>query len=491
MSPIRRAWLVAITLAVGVTACHLVVISPETLVHDWHGWRQADTQSIARIFHREGIDLLRPRIAWGGDGSGIVEAELPLFPAVVAVIMKVTGEVEWAGRAVSALAIALTGLLIFAWLAPRRGPAAALAAQALFLGSQGAVFLVSVQPDALGLCFVVASLVATALWVESDHPGHAAASSALLIVGALLKPTLLAISAARGILVAWSAPGRLTRLLPWALGTLELGAVAAWLAWGAHLHATHGNTFGVISGGDSKFPTLDRLLSPMQYVRLVEVGLTYGPGLLGAVALAVAAFRRTLDAATAGLWVAYAATGVIAMRYMTESWLGSHYHALGIVAGAAALAAALEGVRASRVLWLAPALLAPWLVALQSRPVAAAGWASAEIEAAQQLRTVRPPNDGTLVIVRSRVESRVDHWGGINHFEDPRVFYLADATGWVVPSDRWDATELEDFRRRGARWYVAPGGPPAPPVDGWLAQTAERRYPLPSGGVVVALRPPP
>lgn len=489
----RRAWLAALGLAAAVLVVELAVIRPPTLVHDWHGWRQADTQSIAQRYHREGIDLLHPRVRWGADGGGVVESELQLLPAAVAGLMAVFGEAEWLGRAVSGLAVALTSLLLFGWLAPRRGALPALAAQAVFCTSRGAVFLVSMQPDALGLCLVVASWVATAIWLESDRAAHAVAASALMAAGCLVKPTFLAMGLARAVLVARRAPERLQRALPWALAAVELALVVGWLRWGAHLHEVYGNTFGVISGGDSKFPTLARLASPTQYLRLAQVGLVFGPGVVGTAALAVAAWRRRLDAELAGVWLAYALTGVVAMRYMTESWLGSHYHAMGLVAGALSVAAALEGLPARRPAHsvLAGACALSLALGVYARRHDADGWADREIAAARALRALRPVDDGSRVIVRSNVGSQVDHWGGVNNFEDPRVFYLADATGWVLPSDRWDVAELERLRRAGAAWLVDPTDAldEHPDVAAWVGQHALRSAPIKGGGLVVSLRP--
>lgn len=48
-----------------------------------HHVRQCDTAAIARTFARDGIDLLRPRVPWGGRDGAVVESELPLYAAAV------------------------------------------------------------------------------------------------------------------------------------------------------------------------------------------------------------------------------------------------------------------------------------------------------------------------------------------------------------------------------------------------------------------------
>jgi hypothetical protein len=487
--------LVAAAIGLAAALVVLMLVRPETLVHDWHGWRQADTQTIARHFAADGIHLLHPRIAWGGDGPGYVEAELQLYTAATAVLLRATGGAEWTGRALSAAFVLAAAAGVFAWAARRFGPASALAAVAAMVTAQGAVFLVSVQPDALGLCLAVLSVVAFWRWLSGGHGGWLAVSAVLLAAAGGVKPTFLGAGVTQAVLVVMMDRKRLKQLhlwLAWAAVLLTVGGV---LVWGAHLHRTYGNTFGVVSGGDSKFPTLGRLASPMQYVRLAEVGLAYGPGPLGLAALVWLSWRRRLDAMVVAAWVGYAAAGLVAMRYASEAWLGSHYHALGLFAGAVSVAAAVADVAAASkwrrvgLVALALVMVAQLGLAVRHRRGAAVGWADREVAIGRALRALAPPD--ALVIVRANVESIDAVSGGPNNFEDPRVFYLSNTRGWVLPNDRWDASELDALWRRGARWYADPAPALAehPDVLAWLeGHGTVSRVPE---GVVVSLKPPP
>ncbi len=60
----------------------LVVRRTDAITDDWQGWRQADTQAIARNLAFEEFAPHRPRIDWRGDGPGYVETEAQIYPAL-------------------------------------------------------------------------------------------------------------------------------------------------------------------------------------------------------------------------------------------------------------------------------------------------------------------------------------------------------------------------------------------------------------------------
>ena len=512
--PARAYAIVTAALVATVFAVVLALVRPETLVHDWHGWRQADTATIALDYAHGDLDVLRPRIAWGGDGPGYVEAELQVYTAALALLHRLTGSApvaaggEWLGRALSAAALAATAWLVWVWLRMLGlRPAAALFGALAFATSRGTVFLVSVQPDAFGLAATTGALVLFTRWLHTQRLVHLALSSLLFAIGGGIKPTFLAAGlAALATLFGHHPAGARLRALRsstlWIAASLPLIAVALLLAHGASLHADYGNTFGIISGGDSKFPTLDRLASPMQYVKLARVGLDFGPGPLGTLGiLSVLSRRRHLTssaiAAVGGLWAAYVVVGIASMRYASEAWLGSHYHALGLLAGAVSLGVGLDGfmpllttrahLRRLGAAVVFAALALQLAVGLHHRQTAAAHWADRELLAAAVLRSdlekvagprtaASPnlPNHGVLVVIRSSVAATTET-GAPNNFEDPRIFYLAGVRGWVWPSDATSvAASLPALRARGARYYVdATGWPFRHPEDQrWLRENA-------------------
>ena len=367
----------------------------------------------------------------------------------------------------------------------------ALSGEAALLTSVGATFLVSVQPDALGLCLAAASLVAFVAWTEGGAGRLLLASTVLLALSAGVKPTNLALGLSQFILAYVS--GRLRDGRLWLAWASVLGFVGVVLAWGAHVHDATGNTFGVISGGDSKFPTLARLTSPGQYLGLLRTGLVFGPGWLGAAALAWTLIRGPRSPVLLALLAGYVLTGLVAMRYASEAWLGSHYHALGMLVGAVSVGFTVSArpprTVAAVVTLVALACLAQLAYGLHERPRRAAGWSDRELSLASALA----PHlvQGDRLVFRAAVESQVPIWGGPNNFEDPRLFYLTRTTGWVLPSDRWSIPEVEAAWRLGARLYVDATGALGehPEFLEWLLAHGERLATV-DQGVIVRLRPP-
>ena len=116
--PRDRSLLIAFccVLAIWLTSQWLYA-RPPSLVADWIGWRQADTQAIALNFRDSGNNLLYPQIDWRGTGSGYVETELQLYTYLVSLLMPAEGRPEWPGQALSLLAMGLTALALYLRLA--------------------------------------------------------------------------------------------------------------------------------------------------------------------------------------------------------------------------------------------------------------------------------------------------------------------------------------------------------------------------------------
>lgn len=79
----------------------------------WHSWRQADTASIAKNYYENGYNFINPQINWGGNTSGIVESEFPIYPFMAALLYKILGFNELWGRLLSVLFSTLSVFGIF------------------------------------------------------------------------------------------------------------------------------------------------------------------------------------------------------------------------------------------------------------------------------------------------------------------------------------------------------------------------------------------
>lgn len=479
-----RRWLL-VAFALYVIALQLVV------PHGIGGsWRECDTQAIARNFLTDGFNPLRPQIDWRGDTDGAVECEFPLYQLMIATAMAVVGEAEWPGRVLALLSMLVAAFSLHRLLEARVGPAGALAGALVFLtGGHAAVLGTRVMPDALSTALAMAGLVTYVRFLATGNGVTLWLATAAVAFGALAKPTALQIGL---LLFLWTlvlAPRRLREPRVWlAYGTI-LGLVALWLWHGGQLHRETGLTFGVASGGDTKFPGLQHLMMPDLYLQMAKTTGRYGFSVLGALALGVLLVRRRFDRFDACLLLVVALGLLGSFRYSHTSGLGRHYHIFAAVAGAYCVARAfpqpsprwvwallLAAVLGQATMhfgneraWRQDVLRSPQL------PLAAA------VQAASQAKE--------LVVVHGTQAAFDSFWQRPINFEEPMLFYNSRRRGWVLPLDAVTSADLASLHQRGARLFVdqVPAATPAEAKQ-WLAAHADLLSTHP-GGLIYRFRP--
>jgi 4-amino-4-deoxy-L-arabinose transferase-like glycosyltransferase len=475
-------WAVAAALTiVAWCAIELLVRRPDTITDDWQGWRQADTQAIARNLAHEEFDPLRPRIDWRGDGPGYVETELQLYPALIALVMKATGESELPGQLLSLIFVALAAALLHRALARRFGDRAAYVALLAVLSMQGTVVMgTSIQPDSLAFLLYVVGFVA---FLDRRHALWIAAT----LLAALVKPTTLELGITQFVFVLLTDRRALRRPVLWIGWGLVLAGVALFLLHARSLYVEYGNTFGVLSGGDSKLPALSRLTAPQTWIDLARFTIVWGIGIPAVPALAFLLWRRGVGAEELALAAGATVLLLVALRY-TSGPFGTHYHLPHIVLGAwlvARAVAELERATPTRGLLIAAAFAALLLEARALRYVRAQP-PQPETSVGRMLAAHAAP--GTLVVVRARAPRIDPDWHTVNNCEDPRVFYLSRTKGWVLANDEPGAAPVADLAARGARFYAHVNQmPPDADLAAWLASHADVVATGPAG-TVYALR---
>lgn len=505
LSPWARPWGPLALLALAAFAAFALgwrrPASPAAVAADWQGWRQADTHAMARSQAFEGFDPTTPRIDWRGDGPGYVEAEMPLYPALVSVPLRFFGDGVLAGQLISLACVLLACALLYRALARRFGGCAAFYALLAVLTGQGAlVIATSIQPDTLSFLAFTVAWLGFLSYLDSGRAAALFTWIAATALAGLVKPTTLELGLAQGLYVLFAHRRALRDPRLWLGWVLVVAVVAVYLLHARELYQTYGNTFGVLSGGDSKLPALERLLEPLSWRELARYAVTWGltwPSLWALVILAVAALLRlarrrraqasgmprppAFGAEVFALALAALALDVLAFRY-TAGPFGTHYHLPHAVLGATLIARAVSAIRplahaASSIVAdpaplaaMPPSLHAPrWLARLLLVGLLAlCGWSSyravqflrhlpAQPEAELGLALARLAPPGARVAVRARAERYNLEWKTVNNYEDPRVFYLSRTYGWVLPNDLLGAeavARLEELVRRGARFYV-------------------------------------
>jgi hypothetical protein len=457
-------------------------------------WRESDTQTIALHLAEPGASILYPRIDWAGDSLGYVETEFQLYTWLVSRILRFSGDAEWPGQLVSLLCVVLTGWLVFGQLAARHGSKAAALGVAAMLASRTVVqSATTVQPEALCLLLFAAAWFAFQNYLITKRGRWLTLYAAVGALAMLVKPTAAQLGVASFLLVLIDAREELRKKELWLAWVFMVSVFAVYLLHARSIYLEFGNTFGVLSGGDTKLPRLEHLLVPSLYVKAGINAVMWGVGPLGlAATLAVIVQRRKVGPVTA-LLVATAVWTVLALRYTTKAG-GNHYHVLGSVLAAQAVAqviAQLPKVRWQPWAELAAALALAFALERSLRLRAWNRhnvWDAPAVAAAEALKL--HAKAGELVVVRS-VQPRYDaEWKTISNFEDPRVFYMTRTRGWPIGSEVTDTAVIEAAERAGARYYVEPlQRTSMPAFDAWLDAHATVVDTTRQGGKVYALGP--
>ncbi len=485
----KPAAVVALLVVIVWCVVELTVRRTAAITDDFQGWRQADTQAIARSFASGSLDLLHPRIDWGGDGPGYVEAELQLYPFLIALAMRLVGESVWPGQLLSLISIAGAALVLYHALERRFGGLPALVALAGVLGTHGVVATgTSIQPDALALLAFVIGFVGFLRFLDAPTPRSLAVWAVATTIAGLVKPTTLALGIVQALLCLMARRDRLKNPLLWLGWIFVLLVVAAYLLHARSLYLAWGNTFGLLSGGDSKLPTFERIVEPRRWLDLARYSVGWGTGLLAVPAAIFLVVRRKLGHEELALFGGAAALGLVAFRY-TSGDFGRHYHLPTVVLGAWLVARAVSLVESRREL---VALAGVCAVALWARAVVNARFHEVEPETVVGHMVADNVEPGSLIVVRSRPEGYSAEWRTRNNFEDPRVFYLSRTHGWVLPGDERGSSRLAEYAARGARYYahVNNRSPSDDVLAEWLRANAEL-VATSKEGAVYALRPVP
>ena len=468
----------------------LILTLPENVADDWMGWRQADTQSIALGFSQDSWNILYPRIFWGGEGPGFVEAEFQLYSWLTALALFWIGPAEWPGQILSLFCIAVAAIICFQEFRSRFGPWSGLMGGATILAGQNAVFLAtSVQPDAMSFAFYTIGVFAFLGYVESGLRKLLLIAMLATLLAGLVKPTSLHLGITQGFLVLLLQRSRLRDPALWIGWAVVVGIISAHLLHGAEVHRVWGNTFGIISGGDRKFPTIEMLLAPTQYFSLVRNSLEWGIGWPGALAAIYLLWQKNVSRTLIALGLGNIVLLLIAMRYTANDWLGSHYHVTTLLMAAWMVAEAFQEQRSTtgveksqsnrRALGAAIMgiiLAISYAEAIQDRRTRGREWADSISQLAEKLKGVNANRE--RIVVRSVANRRIGTSERINNFEDPRIFYLADAKGWVIARDDDLVHFVSKPRDLGARFFVdpLPAQVPETSLELWLRNNAEIEY---------------
>jgi hypothetical protein len=488
----------AVAVLLGALLIRLPLLArPLTASHS-DGWRQTDTASIARHFYRNGYQLLYPQVYWGGSGPGYAETEFQIHPFVTALLYRGFGERVWLGRLVS-LIFAMAGLWFFHLLARRvaGSRAAVFGLGFLALAPLHLRYSTAFMPEATVFCFYLAALYFFQRWLDENVRRDLWCAGLATATAILVKPTSIQVGLVFLMLLFLRERWRfLARSEIWGFALICVLPGLAWYWHAREIYLAYGNTFGILSGGDSKLGSLRDWLSISFYrsvFKLEREWVFAHGGFLVFLWGAWVCWRRRLSwlplFGTATAVVYYMAVG----RYAQASW-GIQYHIFFLP-----FAALVVGIGLAELSWSANAAAVSAGVALLVMGFNVGQTYLALFErrdevlssCGEQLKKLTPPD--ALVIVSTGAESR--HPGGPNNYQEPGLFFFGDRHGWSLPAD-WHAPQtVERLRQEGAKYFVAYRAPliqSHPTLQAYLQEHARSVGPgIASGCAIYQLDPLP
>ncbi|WP_216905042.1 glycosyltransferase family 39 protein [Synechococcus sp. CCY 9618] len=231
-----------------------------------HSWRQADTAAMARNFAEQGMRFWLPQIDWGGTGSGVVEAEFPLYPYGVALLYRLFGVHEWLARGLSLACSLLTILLLIRIGRRLVGERAGWWGGLFYAVLPIPVFYGrTVQPEALLMLLAALALERFLVWLQGNRRRDLLVSWLAFSGACLVKvlPFLWLGAPLLWLLVEQRWQGRwalaLRRPGPWLYALGAVGLTSLWYWHARQLGESSGLSFGFWGGEANRYSWADLL----------------------------------------------------------------------------------------------------------------------------------------------------------------------------------------------------------------------------------------
>jgi 4-amino-4-deoxy-L-arabinose transferase-like glycosyltransferase len=435
-----------------------LLFAPLTFSSD--AWRQADTASIAYHFYVNGYHLFYPQIFWGGNGPGFVETEFQLYPFLVSILYHFFGENYWLGKFVSLL-FSIFAWLLFYLLAKKVLDETRAATWALTFLVFSPLFLrysVAFMPEATVMFFYIAALYFFVNWTSTSKKSFLILCSLCTAFAILVKPTSIHIGLVFALLALnkWGV-NLLRRWEIWLSTLIALLPGVLWYLHARNIYLTYGNTFGLLSGGDSKFGNLTMWLSPHFYLSVIYLEikwiLGYAAILPFVIGLVIAIKNRggrliVIGIATMGLYY------MLVARYAGADW-GVQYHVYMLPFAALAIGLGLKWVFSNYKGFVVKGILGGSLLAFFG------------VIAILFFKMLFPGNDSLLrcasyvkelvpvgdrIIVSTTSHTLVN--GIPNNYQEPEIFFYSRRYGWSLPADWHTVGKVVEFRKDGAAYFV-------------------------------------
>jgi hypothetical protein len=314
------------------------------------------------------------------------------------------------------------------------------------------------MPEATVLFFYVTALYLFQKWLDEQRFTILLLASISTALAILVKPTSIHIGLIFALLAIHQHGWQIIKKWQvWLAGAITLTPGLLWYLHARNLYLEYGNTFGLLSGGDSKFGNLDYWLSPHFYLSIAKLetkwifawaGLIF---FLAGLILSLKERRNPLllyGIATIGIYY------MIVARYAQEGW-GIQYHIYAVPFAALGFAIGLDWLldHPKRVPGNTTALLLSALTLLGSAYLYQQMLRVTDsrlVGCAESVKQLVPEN---ARIIASATSPTVIN-GISNNYEEPMIFFYSHRYGWSLPADWHTPQKVEQFHQAGAAYFV-------------------------------------
>jgi hypothetical protein len=314
------------------------------------------------------------------------------------------------------------------------------------------------MPEATVLFFYVTALYLFCRWLDRQTRLSLLLAACATGLAILVKPTSIHIVLVFVLMTIHRHGWRtLKRLDIWGGVLLTVFPAVLYFTHARNLYLQYGNTFGLLSGSDSKFPHLSALLSPSLYLALLRLEATWvfgGGGVLLYLAGLSVAIKRRQPLLVAFAIITIGIYYLIVARYAREAW-GIQYHIYALPFAALGVGIGTDWLLQQRArvvmrMIVAASLISVVLASTYVYRGMLQNEGNGQIACAMTMAQL-VPSDAHLVI--SSTALNVED-GIPNNYQDPVLFFYSHRYGWSLPADKHTPDQIAALQAAGAGYFV-------------------------------------
>ena len=153
----------------------------------WHSWRQTLTNMMARNMLETGYSLLYPMIDMGGERTGVIGSEFPLFQLLISFFSGAFGYDHWYGRLINLIVSSIAVWCFFEIIKKIWNERTAWYATVIFLSSLWFSFSRKTMPDTFAVSLVIIGVYWAKCFIDSRKTAYLLLMGVFLALGGLCK----------------------------------------------------------------------------------------------------------------------------------------------------------------------------------------------------------------------------------------------------------------------------------------------------------------